>query len=176
MGARSKQKGNGFERVIAGMLTEWSGKDFQRVPNSGALRWRNKTWTYGDVLPPPEWPLVIECKHHAEVSVDDLLGNRKLGLWDSQIGTWWIDQTLPDCERARQNLGVAAMPWLIWRQNRGRIRCAMKNSMLACASPDLPIMLVMENLRSGDMLAICDFEHFLHASDPRMFDVMFGIK
>ena len=62
-GGRSpKIKGNKFERDIAKLLSKWYRKPFHRMPSSGALRWNDVIFTFGDLLPPSDLNCIIECK------------------------------------------------------------------------------------------------------------------
>ena len=62
-----KQKGNAHERAVAKLLSEWSGYEFHRTPQSGALHWSNDKRVISDIVPPQEilekWPFSIECKN-----------------------------------------------------------------------------------------------------------------
>ena len=65
MAINSKQKGKEFERKVAKMLTEWSGQEFNRTPQSGALHWNNDKRVVSDIVSPQtltDWPFSIECK------------------------------------------------------------------------------------------------------------------
>ncbi len=80
MSSRSKSKGNRFEREIAKFLTEQFNKPFERVPNSGAFTGgkndfrkekldRNQTALFlGDIIPPSDMNLVIECKNYEKIT------------------------------------------------------------------------------------------------------------
>ena len=64
----SKNKGNSNEYKVAKILTEWSKLKFHHLPASGALRWNEMVWTFGDLLPPESLPIIVECKWWKEVS------------------------------------------------------------------------------------------------------------
>lgn len=62
----SKLKGNRNEVVLAKLLSQWTGHEFQRIPQSGGLRWRNSMNICGDVLCTDNtfnFPFSVETKH-----------------------------------------------------------------------------------------------------------------
>lgn len=46
----SKKKGNRLELAVTQFMKEWTGYEFSRVPQSGGLRWKNRTSIAGDVI------------------------------------------------------------------------------------------------------------------------------
>ena len=46
----SKKKGNRLELAVTQFMKEWTGYEFSRVPQSGGLRWQNRTSIAGDVI------------------------------------------------------------------------------------------------------------------------------
>ena len=130
MGKLAKTKGNTFEREVAKIMSSWSGEEFHRLPASGALRWHGKIWTFGDLLPPESFPVVVECKHHHEVSVDALLGNKRHGPGKGQIADWWWGQCVPDAERAAEQTGRHCEPILVWKQDYGVARICIREQLL----------------------------------------------
>lgn len=125
MTSLSKSKGNAHEREVADILTKWHGQAFNRIPNSGALRWGNGVWTYGDILPPQDFPFVIECKHYASIEFDEVLGTNRKGPGYGLVTEWWYNQAQADAERACLETGLQTWALLIWKQNRRRIRLTL---------------------------------------------------
>lgn len=99
MGSKSKNKGNSFEREIAKYLTKIFGKPFLRTPGSGAfvgggnaVKKRfldiNQIKVYrGDIVPPDDFMICIECKNYAEFPFHQLLFNKQI-----QILKGWIHE------------------------------------------------------------------------------------
>lgn len=71
-GKLAKSKGNSYERKIAKLFSEWWGevKSFRRTPMSGG--W-SKSRATGDIICPSEFPFDIECKHHKDWELIQLL-------------------------------------------------------------------------------------------------------
>lgn len=60
-----KQKGNRNELMVTKLLTEWTGHEFTRIPQSGGLRWQNTANICGDVIsadPSFTFPYSVETK------------------------------------------------------------------------------------------------------------------
>lgn len=113
MTSKSKAKGNRAETWLAAELTTWYGQPFHRIPASGALRWNDKIWAYGDILPPADFPFVIESKHNKAADLNGLLYQAENNL----IDWWWRHQVLPDVTRAVQGTGNIVHPMLVWTGN-----------------------------------------------------------
>lgn len=61
-----KNKGNGFERKVAKMLSEWAGVKFMRTPSSGAIHNFQDKRVVSDIVAPlsiGQFPFSIECKN-----------------------------------------------------------------------------------------------------------------
>lgn len=61
-----KNKGNGFERRVAKLFSEWTGVKFMRTPSSGAIHNFNDKRVVSDIVPPlsiGKFPFSIECKN-----------------------------------------------------------------------------------------------------------------
>jgi len=80
MANRSKEKGKRYERQVAEFLSKQFNTSFVRVPNSGAFvggknftrriqltEGQTKTFK-GDIIPPENWNIVIECKNYEKIS------------------------------------------------------------------------------------------------------------
>jgi hypothetical protein len=155
--SKSKSKGYRFECEIAKKLSDWSGMNFVRVPASGALRWNNdETWIYGDVLPPSNIPIVIECKFHANISLENLLRQ------DSKIIEWW-KQCEEDSKRANENLRIDTQPVVIFRRNLTPSKIMMREEffqdVLFGSEPDLVRAFAFYNM--GPNLVVADLDSFL---------------
>jgi hypothetical protein len=103
-GARSKRKGSSFERDIAKFLTDSYNETFIRTSNSGAYTggknsFRRKTLDrgresvfLGDIAPPENWEVVIECKNYKELDFHNIISN------DSSRINKWLDEVRFDAE------------------------------------------------------------------------------
>ena len=68
----SKIKGNRSELVVTKLLTEWTGHEFVRVPQSGGLRWKDRSDICGDVINNDrdfDFPFSIEAKSYKNVGL-----------------------------------------------------------------------------------------------------------
>lgn len=64
-GINSKRKGDNNERDLAKYLSKWTGYQFERVPSSGGLGWKDSVQTVGDVVcttPNSRVPFTFETK------------------------------------------------------------------------------------------------------------------
>lgn len=103
---KSKIKGSAYEAKIATLFTTEFGKQFRRVPLSGALEWMK-----GDiiVIEDTAWfPYTIECKHYK-----DLEWNNFLTAKTSDIHNFWR-QTLREAKVMNKK------PLLVFRWNRSK--------------------------------------------------------
>jgi len=171
MGSKSKKKSYANQAEVAKLFSEWTGKTFKQVPRSGGLRWGGAFWTYGDIVPPRDLRLVIECKHYKEVRIEDLLGNHKVkNPVTSQIAEWWYAQTVPDAERCRRELELDRVePMLCWKRDYGRIRLCINQGFLWEIDAhenvqSLPRLHV--NLPGHDPFVILDLRDFFRVVPP----------
>jgi hypothetical protein len=123
--SKSKRKGNSYETEISKLLTRWWGSQFRRIPNSGALRWKDSIWTYGDLLVPEDFKGLIECKHHHEVDLSEVL---RKGLDKGKITKWWFKQACVDAIRARNEMKISIEPFLIWKRDYTPSLFCMRNT------------------------------------------------
>lgn len=103
---KSKAKGSAFEAKIAKQLSEEFGKEFRRVPLSGALDWMK-----GDiiVIKDTAWfPYCIECKHYKEIQWNNFLTSKTTNMY-----SFW-EQTVREAEVMGKN------PLLIFRWDRSK--------------------------------------------------------
>lgn len=98
MAINSKNKGSNFERAVCKILKErFPGKDFSRVPTSGAFFGKSnkekrclaednvKEVLSGDVICPSNFRFSVECKSYAEISFWDLFNESSdLHSWMKQ--------------------------------------------------------------------------------------------
>lgn len=110
----SKKKGDTFERKIAKELTEWWGYQFNRSPQSGGASWGADNNAVGDIVTPAEanFPLVVECKHREEWTIDNVLLNNR------EPHTWW-EQVIHDSGKVNKT------PCLIFTRNRAKSYVAL---------------------------------------------------
>lgn len=95
-GINSKKKGNQNELQCAKFLKEWTGLEFNRVPQSGGLRWKNSEGVTGDlVCEDRSFPFSVETKHYKSITFTPKLRE------NSFIYTVW-KQALQDAERANK--------------------------------------------------------------------------
>ena len=111
MANKQKIKGKGYERTIAKIFSETFGKNFMRVQNSGAFfggqnAFRLSSHTAeqaklfsGDIIPPENWSLLIECKARKDFKFHLMLRNQ--GNLDLNS---WIEQASIDYEKSKINL------------------------------------------------------------------------
>lgn len=95
-GVRSKPKGSSWELKVANQLTEKTGREFRRVPLSGAwMGGQNQAKNVGvhsglqegltgDIIGPDNWPFTMECKNTASYPRFHMMvaGN------DAQLDKW----------------------------------------------------------------------------------------
>lgn len=111
MRVNSKQKGGRFERVICKWFTEWTGYEFNRVPASGGLRWKNADNITSDVACTDSkhsrrFRFSIECKNYKELKFEHIL----LEMKSCKILSFW-DQAKRDAHRAGK------LPLLVMKYN-----------------------------------------------------------
>lgn len=110
-GVNSKKKGNKAERDVAKWFKEWTGMDFQRVPQSGGLRWQKADNISGDIICADydhnrEFPFSIEVKSYNSINFEHLIVNNKT----NQVLKFW-EQAKDDAKRAGK------IPLLFMRYN-----------------------------------------------------------
>jgi len=103
---KSKAKGSAFEAKIAKRFTEEFGKEFKRVPLSGALEWMK-----GDIvcIKDTAWfPYTIEAKHYKEINWNSLLTAKS-----SDMFSFW-EQTQREADVMEKK------PLLVFRWDRSK--------------------------------------------------------
>jgi len=111
MGVNGKSKGNKEERNVAKWFKDWTSMDFQRVPQSGGLRWHKADNISGDIICADyehnrEFPFSIEVKSYKNINFEHLLLNQKV----NQVLSFW-KQANDDANRANK------IPILFMRYN-----------------------------------------------------------
>jgi hypothetical protein len=164
--AASKIKGNKNERDIAKALSTWWGESFNRTPNSGALRWKGASWTYGDILPPESFPAVVECKHYANVDLDEVI---RCTPTPHNILGWW-KETTDDSYRCYKETGIPVQPILVYKQNRTPRRIVIEAEFfIAMGGRKLHLPTFWISMPGSEPLAVLDFKAFLAAVPRELF-------
>lgn len=106
-----KKKGSRFERVICKWFTAWTGYEFNRVPASGGLRWKNADNITSDVTCTDskhsrKFNFSIECKNYQDLNFEHILLEKKT----CKILKFW-EQARDDAARAKK------LPLLIMHYN-----------------------------------------------------------
>jgi hypothetical protein len=94
---KNKSKGNSFERETCNLLGKYLGGNWERVPNSGAITGASNSFrkerlsaeqellTRGDLIPPSEFEIAVECKAYKDFLFHGLLtDNKTLDKWLGQ--------------------------------------------------------------------------------------------
>ena len=106
MANAGKIKGRAYEAKIALLLSKEFGKEFRRVPLSGAI-----DYLKGDIWMPHDtawFPYCIECKHYASIEWNNLLTSKTTDMY-----SFWA-QTVREAEVMHKK------PLLIFRWNRSK--------------------------------------------------------
>ena len=93
-GINSKKKGNKSELMVAKWFASWTGLEFQRVPQSGGLRWSNAQNIAGDIICVDQkhnrhFQLCVESKFYEDLDWDKVFRNKKadiLKFWEQAKG------------------------------------------------------------------------------------------
>lgn len=106
-----KKKGSRFERVISKWFTAWTGYEFNRVPASGGLRWKDAENITSDVACTDskhsrKFNFSIECKNYQDLNFEHILLEKKT----CKILKFW-EQARDDAARAKK------LPILIMHYN-----------------------------------------------------------
>lgn len=114
MGAKSRNKGNAFERKVAKILSDWSGLELRRTPLSGG--WSSDSRVSGDLvaIDHPEFYMHVECKKQEAFSWEATLQGHGI-FYD-----WW--------EQAANACPETKFPVVIFQKNRGDIWIAFRPS------------------------------------------------
>lgn len=138
MAVNSKSKGGRFERAISKWFTNWTGFEFNRVPASGGLRWKNAENITSDVACTDskhsrKFRLSIECKSYQDLRFEHILLEKK----SCKILKFW-EQARSDAKRANK------FPILIMKYNgmpKGEAFVVMGRELyMACIYPFRELM------------------------------------
>ena len=166
MPSASKVKGNKNERDVAASLSAWWGEEFKRTPNSGALRWKGASWTYGDILPPESFPAVVECKHYEGVDLDEVI---RCAPTPHNILGWW-KETTADSYRCYSETALPVQPILVYKQNRIPRRIVIEAEFfIALGGRGLKLPAFWVSMPEHEPLAILDFKSFLETVSRDLF-------
>jgi hypothetical protein len=168
----SKQKGNRFQYTVSQIMTAFDGEEYKSVPASGALRWGNISWTWGDILPPAGVKLVTECKHHRHIAFDTLLFKQPDGLRaDTRLFLDFWFQAASDAERAAHDMSCPVTPLLVWKRQMGRPIATVEYAVIASATSTAKKRLLWQQsmrVRFGKLDLVCaDIETMFKAATPR---------
>lgn len=114
---RQKAVGYRHETEVARLLTEWWGASFARTPNSGALRWNGLTWTFGDLLPPEDFPAVVECKRRKGIQWHYLFDQDRKITPEHHPLSWW-QQSQDDATRCYTETKRVVQPIVVCKTIR----------------------------------------------------------
>ena len=109
----SKKKGNRNERKLAHLFTKCTNWKFDRVPQSGGLRWKKADNISGDITctePGIQFPISIETKFYTN-SVKNQVSIQRLLLETSNDLIKFWSQTVEDGKRSHK------IPFLFVRYN-----------------------------------------------------------
>jgi len=133
MGMKSKRLGKGFEYEIRDILREATGDNsFERVPNSGAyFGGANKVRAEtarddlveimsGDLICPPGWRWVCECKNHEDVPYHQLF----LGS-----GCKMIDEFLQQVNQDAETSGKEPLLFMKLRRKGWKLPAKVKKEL-----------------------------------------------
>lgn len=125
-GKKSRNKGSGYERKIAKILSKWSGMELRRTPLSGGWAKQNPKVS-GDLvnISDNEFPLHVECKNQESFEWEPFLhGN-------GSLKGWW-DQTLRTCPNNKIPILVFSRAyyddWVMLKKKDVMIKGFMKSS------------------------------------------------
>jgi hypothetical protein len=114
----SKLKGTAFETKIVKTLSDALGKEFKRMPLSGAISYlKSDIWLPSDTA---AWPFSVECKHYAEIEWNNLLTAKS-----TEIHDFWR-QVYKDATTMNKK------PLLIFRWNRSKDFAAYDDFSIEC--------------------------------------------
>lgn len=105
------RKGKNNERDLAKALSVWVGCEFNRVPSSGGLRWKNAEGITGDLVPEDkDFAFIIETKFYNSFEIKEKL--RKNSLIYK-----FYRQVTEDVERLEAGTGIKKYPLVCARKN-----------------------------------------------------------
>lgn len=151
MAINSKNKGNKNEREVAKWWESWTGMEFQRVPQSGGLRWANADKISGDIIcTDPKhgkfFQFSIECKSYQDLDFKPpLLGNK-----GDKLQAFW-KQAMDDAERSGKE------PILFMRKNG-----MPKGQFFVAVNMRIDIMDKMKNRHNFYVLHLAELKETIY--------------
>lgn len=139
-GKRSAGKGSKWQRDVAKALTVWSGKPWKSTPRSGGLRWNTAHWVFGDITPPEDVYIVIECKHHADLQFLDVLGTNYSAQGTDLLSQWYYEQLAGDAQRAEDAIGRPMVPLLMWKTDHRRPRISFCSELFSKLAVEMAVL------------------------------------
>ena len=150
-----KGKGNAHERWTSDKLSTWFGEPFKRIPSSGALRWHGvNADTFGDLLVPPSFKAVVECKHRKNFDMLATIGQKP---GPGNLLGWW-QQSVADADRCGLELKERRVPLLVAKGNRSLPVICFPASLGKYLPPLIRSEVVRPEIPS---VWIVPFDHFL---------------
>lgn len=171
-----KNKGVSYrhEFEVAALFSTWWGKPFHRIPNSGALRWNDRVWTFGDVLPPEDFPAVIECKRRKLIEYHRLIDPALDQEHKDHPLSWWT-QAQDDASRAYEGTGRPVQPLVICKTIRKPNRIFLEADLFtALGGRKLGLPALWVTIPSHPPFVILDLATFFGAVDRESF--LAGVK
>jgi hypothetical protein len=106
----SKEKGDRNELNVAHLITAWTGHEFERVPRSGGLHWKNRGDVCGDVINTDRefyFPYSVETKFYKNLGLKQCAPY----IRSNSIIYRFMEQCKQDAIAAKK------MPFLMVREN-----------------------------------------------------------
>ena len=150
MGVNGKKKGNKGELMVAKWFQSWTGLEFQRVPQSGGLRWGNAQNIAGDIICVDQkhnryFKLCVESKSYEDLDWDKVFRNKK-----ADILRFW-EQAKGDADRADK------VPILFMRKNnmdKGMFYVGVSYPVFELIDVEFEYPTIEINLPTGECLVI----------------------
>lgn len=118
MANASKNKGTAFETKIVKILSQALGKEFKRMPLSGAISYlKSDIWLPSDTA---AWPFTVECKHYAELEWNNFLTSKTTNILD-----FWT-------QASRDSVTMGKLPLLIFRWDRSKDYVGYSDFTIEC--------------------------------------------
>lgn len=165
-------KGNAVELEARRILGNWAGQPFHKMPKSGGLRWAGKIFTFGDVIPPEEYRMIIEVKGRpgpkdkskVGVIIDNIFTS-KVNKTGDQINYWWSKQLWSDLSRAEALYEKPFFPMLMIKINlRGWRVCVEEAAVESLA--DLQNVTNLTIRRENHEFRMYEAQSFFKAITP----------
>lgn len=106
MAVNGRKKGAEFERAVAKKFAAWANDTVKRTPQSGGWSKGDDYGVSGDLVFKEVRTLHVECKHHKDWDLADLL----IGVNKDFVHAWW--------KQARRECPEGRVPLLVFAKNR----------------------------------------------------------